>query len=94
MVTVGFATHPHWDHLLWHERFGDVARYGTAKCVAVARERLEPNQEMASQLAPGAPPLSLDKVSALPPGSTHLPLQSRSIRILEHDAHALATRRS
>lgn len=88
VVTVGFATHPHWDHLLWHERFGDVARHGTAKCVAAARERLEPNQEMASRLAPGAPPLTLDRVSALPAGSTHVPLQNRSIRILEHDAHA------
>jgi len=23
-VVVGFSTHPHWDHLLWHSRFGDV----------------------------------------------------------------------
>src|SRR3954466_10006703 len=22
----GFSTHPHWDHLLWHPRFGDVPR--------------------------------------------------------------------
>jgi glyoxylase-like metal-dependent hydrolase (beta-lactamase superfamily II) len=88
VATLGFSTHPHWDHLLWHERFGDVARYGTAKCVAVARERLEPNQEMASRLAPGAPLLTLERVGALPPGSTHIPLRSRSIRILEHDGHA------
>jgi hypothetical protein len=23
-VVAGFSTHPHWDHLLWHSRFGDV----------------------------------------------------------------------
>jgi len=23
-VIAGFSTHLHWDHLLWHERFGDV----------------------------------------------------------------------
>jgi glyoxylase-like metal-dependent hydrolase (beta-lactamase superfamily II) len=25
-VVAGFSTHPHWDHLLWHARFGDVPR--------------------------------------------------------------------
>ena len=31
-VVAGFSTHPHWDHLLWHSRFGDVPRYATAGC--------------------------------------------------------------
>jgi glyoxylase-like metal-dependent hydrolase (beta-lactamase superfamily II) len=88
VVTMGFSTHPHWDHLLWHERFGDVARYGTAKCVATARERLAGNREKASRLAPGAPLDTLDAVTALRPGATELPWQGRAIRILEHDAHA------
>src|SRR5215217_7356272 len=26
-VVAGFSTHLHWDHLLWHSRFGDVPRY-------------------------------------------------------------------
>ena len=38
-VVAGFSTHPHWDHLLWHARFGDVPRYATA---AGARLRLKP----------------------------------------------------
>src|SRR6266511_2647315 len=25
-VVAGFSTHTHWDHLLWHPRFGDVPR--------------------------------------------------------------------
>jgi glyoxylase-like metal-dependent hydrolase (beta-lactamase superfamily II) len=29
-LVAGFSTHPHWDHLLWHARFGDVPRYATA----------------------------------------------------------------
>ncbi len=73
VVTVGFSTHPHWDHLLWHERFGDVARYGTAKCVATARARLAGNREKASRLAPDAPLDTLDAVTALRPGATELP---------------------
>jgi hypothetical protein len=28
-VVAGFSTHPHWDHLLWHPRLGDVPRYAT-----------------------------------------------------------------
>jgi glyoxylase-like metal-dependent hydrolase (beta-lactamase superfamily II) len=88
VVTMGYSTHPHWDHLLWHERFGDVARYGTVKCVATARERLERNREMASRLAPGAPLDTLDRVTALQPGANYIPWRSRPVRILEHDAHA------
>ena len=30
VVSAGFSTHPHWDHLLWHARFGAAPRYGTA----------------------------------------------------------------
>ncbi len=26
-VVAGFSTHPHWDHLHWHSRFGDRPRY-------------------------------------------------------------------
>ena len=33
-VEAGFATHPHWDHVLWHPGFGVAARYATARCAA------------------------------------------------------------
>jgi hydroxyacylglutathione hydrolase len=36
----GFATHPHWDHLLWSSELGDVPRYASPLAVATAeRER-------------------------------------------------------
>ena len=38
-VVAGFCTHPHWDHLLWHPRFGDVPRYATAAGARAAFER-------------------------------------------------------
>ncbi|MFD7879945.1 MBL fold metallo-hydrolase, partial [Streptomyces sp. NPDC059766] len=41
-VVAGFCTHPHWDHLLWHPRFGDVPRYAApaaARLAGQARER-------------------------------------------------------
>jgi glyoxylase-like metal-dependent hydrolase (beta-lactamase superfamily II) len=88
VVTMGFSTHPHWDHLLWHERFGDAARYGTVKCAATARARLERNRELASRLAPGAPLETLDRVTALQSDANYIPWKRRPVRILEHDAHA------
>jgi glyoxylase-like metal-dependent hydrolase (beta-lactamase superfamily II) len=88
IVTMGFSTHPHWDHLLWHARFGDVPRYGTLKCATTARERLERNRALAARLAPGAPLETLDRVTALQPDANYLPWQGRRIQILEHDGHA------
>ena len=29
-VVAGFSTHPHWDHLLWHARLGEVPQIGRA----------------------------------------------------------------
>jgi glyoxylase-like metal-dependent hydrolase (beta-lactamase superfamily II) len=87
-VTMGFSTHPHWDHLLWHVRLGDATRYGTAKCAATARARLAANHKMASALAPGAPLDTLAAITALPPGTAQIPWSGRAIRILEHDGHA------
>ncbi len=31
-VVAGFATHPDWDHVLWHADLGAAPRYGTARC--------------------------------------------------------------
>jgi glyoxylase-like metal-dependent hydrolase (beta-lactamase superfamily II) len=39
-VVVGFSTHPHWDHLLWHAQLGTPPRYGTAQCAAAIHARL------------------------------------------------------
>ena len=39
-VVAGFATHPDWDHVLWHAEFGEAPRYGTARCAAVMRDLL------------------------------------------------------
>lgn len=36
-VVAGFATHPDWDHVLWHAELGDAPRYGTPRCAAFMR---------------------------------------------------------
>src|SRR6478735_6157958 len=54
-VVAGFSTHPHWDHLLWHARFGDVPRYATPACAQLATEARERAQEAAAEEASGVP---------------------------------------
>src|SRR5215475_1942573 len=50
-VIAGLSTHPHWDHLLWHPRFGDVPRYATPAGARAASEGREQGQRMAAESA-------------------------------------------
>jgi glyoxylase-like metal-dependent hydrolase (beta-lactamase superfamily II) len=83
-VVAGFSTHPHWDHLLWHPRFGDVPRYATLAGARAAGEARERAQQMASESATGIP---LELVARLTP----LPADGRPVpgEVLEHEAHAI-----
>jgi glyoxylase-like metal-dependent hydrolase (beta-lactamase superfamily II) len=65
-VVAGFSTHPHWDHLLWHSRFGDVPRYATHAGARAASEARERGQAMAAESAPGIPLELLGLVTPLP----------------------------
>ncbi|MEV4050193.1 MBL fold metallo-hydrolase [Amycolatopsis sp. NPDC049688] len=82
-VVAGFSTHPHFDHLLWHPRFGDVPRYATAPCAAVATEARERAQAMAVETAPDVPADLVALVTPLPADGGPLPGE-----LIEHDAHA------
>src|ERR1051326_7009541 len=55
-VVAGFSTHPHWDHLLWHHRFGDVPRYATAANAEIAGGAQERARQMAAESASDGPP--------------------------------------
>ncbi|WP_103349357.1 MBL fold metallo-hydrolase [Amycolatopsis sp. CA-128772] len=83
-VVAGFSTHPHFDHLLWHPRFGDVPRYATAPCAAVATEARERAQAMAVETAPDVPVDLVALVTPLPADGGPLPGE-----LIEHDAHAV-----
>src|SRR3954470_7635416 len=83
-VVAGFSTHPHWDHLLWHSRLGDVPRYATARCAELASDARERAQSMAAETAEEIP---LELVALLPP----LPAAGGPIpgEIIEHEAPAV-----
>jgi glyoxylase-like metal-dependent hydrolase (beta-lactamase superfamily II) len=83
-VVAGFSTHCHWDHLLWHERLGDVPRYATQACAELAGQVRERAQAMAAESATGVP---LDLVALITP----LPADGGPVpgRVVEHPAHAV-----
>ncbi|HET7900387.1 MAG TPA: MBL fold metallo-hydrolase [Candidatus Nanopelagicales bacterium] len=82
-VVAGFSTHPHWDHLLWHSRFGEVPRYATGTGARVATEARERAAAMAAQSATG---IELELVAVLEPVPADLgPLPGV---LVEHEAHA------
>src|ERR1700733_9748456 len=83
-VIAGFSTHPHWDHLLWHSRFGDVPRYATAAAAQAASEARELAQEMAAESASGIPLELIGLLTPLPADGGDVPGE-----ILAHQAHAI-----
>jgi glyoxylase-like metal-dependent hydrolase (beta-lactamase superfamily II) len=83
-VVAGFSTHPHWDHLLWHRRFGDVPRYATAAGAHAASEARERGRAMAADSASGIPLELLGLVTTLPADGGPVPGE-----IIEHQAHAV-----
>ncbi len=94
-VVAGFATHPDWDHVLWHPEFGEVPRYGTAGCAAALRE-LRSDAAWRDRVVEGLPPeiageTPLDLfglITDLPAGSTQIPWDGPEVRVVEHPAHS------
>jgi len=84
-VVAGFSTHPHWDHLIWHSRFGDVPRYATAAGAEFAAETMEQQLEGPEEDGGTDVPLELlALVTPLPAGGGPVPGE-----IIEHRAHAV-----
>jgi glyoxylase-like metal-dependent hydrolase (beta-lactamase superfamily II) len=83
-VVAGFSTHPHWDHLLWHSRFGDVPRYATSAGAQAATQARERAQAMAAESASGIPLELIGLVTPLPADGEPVPGE-----IVEHRAHAI-----
>jgi glyoxylase-like metal-dependent hydrolase (beta-lactamase superfamily II) len=83
-VVAGFHTHPHWDHLLWHSRFGDVPRYATHPTAQLASQARERAQAMAAESASEVPLDLVALVIVLPADGGPLPGE-----IIEHQAHAV-----
>ncbi|PRX99094.1 MBL fold metallo-hydrolase [Allonocardiopsis opalescens] len=94
-VVAGFATHPDWDHVLWHADFGAAPRYGTVRCADLMRD-LRSKADWRARAAGGLPPEIADEVpldlfgliTGLPAGTARIPWDGPHVRIIEHPAHA------
>jgi glyoxylase-like metal-dependent hydrolase (beta-lactamase superfamily II) len=83
-VVAGFSTHPHWDHLVWHDRFGEVPRYATAAGAHFASKHREEEQQGAAEEASDVPLELIALVTPLPADGGPVPGE-----IIEHQAHAV-----
>ena len=86
--TMGFSTHPHWDHMLWVRGLGDGPRWATARAVEHAHAHLEDARAKAGRLAPGNEPELIGQLTALPSGAGMLEWAGPLVEILAHDGHA------
>jgi glyoxylase-like metal-dependent hydrolase (beta-lactamase superfamily II) len=94
-VVAGFATHPDWDHVLWHADLGEAPRYGTARCAAFMRDLLS-SSDWKARVAEGLPPETADEIpmelfgliTGLPSEAAQVPWDGPHVRIMEHPAHA------
>jgi hydroxyacylglutathione hydrolase len=83
----GWATHPHWDHVLWCTGLGDVPRYATPRAVEVAERERDGLIEGTTASAPGH---ELDLVARLTAVlGDHIPWDGPAAQILAHDAHEI-----
>lgn len=94
-VVAGFATHPDWDHVLWHAELGEAPRYGTTRCAAAMRA-FRSRADWEARAAQALPPQIADEVpldlfgliTGLPARTARIPWDGPPVRIIEHPAHA------
>lgn len=71
----GFATHAHWDHVLWSTALGDVPRWATAETVSqVATHRARLLRE-ADDEVPGHDHAVVGRLAALPTAPADTPVE-------------------
>jgi glyoxylase-like metal-dependent hydrolase (beta-lactamase superfamily II) len=95
-VVAGFATHPDWDHVLWHDELGDAPRYGTARCAQCMGDlRADPawrtrvTGAFPEEVADDIPVEPFGLITPLPTGATTVPWDGPAVRVVEHPAHAV-----
>jgi hydroxyacylglutathione hydrolase len=81
----GWATHPHWDHVLWSAELGDVPRYATPRAAEVAGRERVGLIEAVTESAPGHDLELFARLTPLPVGD--IPWDGPVAHILAHDAH-------
>lgn len=92
-VSAGFATHSHWDHVLWSARLGDAPRWATPEACRVARAGRDSICREADVDAPGHDHALTARLAPLPDGagpgrSRPVPWPGTAALALEYRAHS------
>ncbi|HUZ24828.1 MAG TPA: MBL fold metallo-hydrolase [Streptosporangiaceae bacterium] len=83
-----WATHPHWDHVLWCRELGDVPRYAAPRAVAAAQDDRAAILSGAEEAAPGHDLELVGRLIPLAPGADAIPWDGPTALVIIHDAHA------
>jgi hypothetical protein len=90
-ITAGYSTHAHYDHLLWHARYGAPPRWATRCSVELAHEHREHLATQLGEPLAAAVGDTFARVSPLP--GDHVPEPygatgpDEPIEVIVHDAH-------
>jgi len=84
----GFATHPHWDHVLWSRELGDVPRYAPAASAAAAEAERNDLAESARNHTADYDWDLFGRLTALPEGAELIPWDGPEAQLVVHNGHA------
>lgn len=90
-VSAGFATHPHWDHVLWSRELGDAPRFAAPGAVHITqteRPRMLEMLEMLERSASGHDLTRFGQLTPLPAGAAAVPWAGPTAATLTHNGHA------
>jgi glyoxylase-like metal-dependent hydrolase (beta-lactamase superfamily II) len=85
-AAVGWATHPHWDHVLWHSSLGDVPRYAAPAAVAITQTERDGMVEGVERSAPGHDLSLFGRL--VPHDADSIAWDGPRAELVVHDAHA------
>ncbi|HEX9064960.1 MAG TPA: MBL fold metallo-hydrolase, partial [Streptosporangiaceae bacterium] len=84
----GFATHPHWDHVLWSRELGDVPRYASGLAVETAARERDGLIEGVQGSAPGHDLSLFAVITPLPGAGQAIGWDGPEAVVVTHQAHA------
>lgn len=84
----GFATHPHWDHVLWSRELGAVPRYAAPAALVVTTGQRAEMIAAVEQAAPGHDLALFADLVALPGDAAHIPWPGPAAQVIAHGGHA------
>jgi hydroxyacylglutathione hydrolase len=86
-LQAGYATHPHWDHVLWSRELGDVPRYATAAAVELFESMRTEMTDMLQRSEPGHDLELFGRLTPLRPGARQIPWDGPVAELIVHDGH-------